>query len=151
MIKRWLVVLVGVAAPGCGNPAGLFPVSGKVLYKGEPASGAVVHFHRQTGQEATRQPIPYGIVEDDGRFDLISDGLGSGARPGSYSVLVEWREKGDGLIPVKTSGKASLVKRSRVRAGPDRLKGRYFDIAKPLLRAEVKPESNRLPPFEIND
>jgi hypothetical protein len=27
---------------GCGNPAGHYPVSGRVLYNGEPASGAVV-------------------------------------------------------------------------------------------------------------
>ena len=41
--------------------------------------------------------------------------------------------------PVKTRGKTKLVKRSRVRSGPDRLEGRYFDISKPLLHAEVLP------------
>jgi hypothetical protein len=31
------------------------------------------------------------------------------------------------------------------------LKGRYFDIGKPLLHVEVKPETNQLPPFELTD
>jgi hypothetical protein len=34
---------------------------------------------------------------------------------------------------------------------PDRLKGRYADLSKPLLTAEVKPETNNLPPFELTD
>ena len=67
-------------------------------------------------------------------------------------MLVEWRDwQGDGVVPVKTRGKVKLVKRSRVRSGPDRLKGRYFDISKPLLHAEVKPGSNQLTPFELTD
>ena len=156
MIKRLMIVLAAaigsVAAAGCGNPEGLFPVSGKVLYRGEPAAGAVVYFHPDGKNRAASQPIPSGIVEDNGNFALISDNLGNGARPGAYSVLVEWRDlKGNGVVPVKSQGKAGLVKRSRVRSGPDRLKGRYLDISKPLLHAEVKAASNQLPAFELTD
>jgi hypothetical protein len=143
---------LGMAAPGCGNPAGLVPVSGKVLYHGEPAAGAVVYFHREAKAGDAKLPIPSGVVEDDGSFTLDSDNVGYGALPGTYSVLVEWRDaSGDGMVPVKTKGKVKLVKRSRVRSGPDRVKGRYFDIGKPLLHAEVKPGSNQLPPFELAD
>jgi hypothetical protein len=152
MIKRWLMVLVAAAGSGCGNPPGLFPVSGKVLYKGEPAAGAVVYFHRRAEPGTVSGPIPYGTVEDDGSFSLATEGLGHGARPGRYSVLVEWRDpSGDGVVPVKSAGRAKLVKRSRLRSGPDRLEGRYLDIARPRLEAEVKPESNRLAPFELAD
>jgi hypothetical protein len=148
----WLIVASAMGAGGCSNPAGLVPVSGKVLYRGEPATGAVVFFHRQAEPGGASGPIPFGVVEDDGTFSLSTDGLGWGARPGTYTVLVEWRDgKGDGLTPVKTNGKTKLVKRSRIRSGPDRLKGRYFDIAKPLLRAEVAAGSNSLPPFELTD
>ena len=59
--------------------------------------------------------------------------------------------RGDGLVPVKGRRRARLVKRSRVRSGPDRLNGRSFDIGKPLLHAEVKAETNQLPPFELTD
>jgi hypothetical protein len=155
-IKRMVVVLAvaggSMAAPGCGPPAGYFPVSGKVLYRGEPASGAVVYFHRAGDPAPAGQPIPFAVVQDDGRFSLASDGVGSGARPGSYSVLVEWRDgAGDGVVPVKGRGRVKLVKRSRVHSGPDRLKGRYFDISEPLLHADVKAASNQLPPFELTD
>jgi hypothetical protein len=143
---------VSVALSGCGNPPGHFPVSGKVLYKGEPAAGAVVYFHRQGGHAAAGQTIPTGIADDDGTFSLECDGIGSGCPAGNYAVLVEWKDPtGDGVVPVKTKGKTKLVKRSRVRVGPDRLKGRYFDLGKPMLNAEVKPESNRLAPFELTD
>lgn len=156
MIKRTFVALAAVAASvpssGCGNPAGFFPVSGKVLYKGEPASGAVVYFHREGGPAAPRQAIPYGVVDDGGNFDLACDGVGYGCPPGKYAVLVEWRDlSGDGVVPVKSRGKINLVKRSRVRSGADRLKGRYFDISKPLLHADVKPGSNQSPAFELTD
>jgi len=139
-------------ASGCGNSAGLVPVSGKVLYKGEPASGAVVYFHREGGSGSPAQPIPSGTVEDDGTFSLSSDNQGSGAKPGNYVVLIEWPDRaGDGVVPVKTRGKTNLVQRSRVRSGPDRLGGRYFNIANPLLHAEVKPSWNRLEPFDLKD
>jgi len=156
MIKKLALVFAaagfGMAAAGCGNPAGLVPVSGKVLYHGEPAAGAVVYFHREGQAGDAHLPIPFGIVEDDGSFSLDSDNLGYGALPGTYSVFVEWGDgSGDGTVPVKTKGKVKLVKRSRVRSGADRVKGRYFDISKPLLHAEVKPGSNQLPPFELTD
>ena len=156
MIKR--VVLVGVAAActlpvaGCGDSAGLSPVSGKVLYKGEAARGAVVYFQRQGGPDPAHNAVPFGIVGDDGSFSLQSDDLGSGALPGNYAVLIEWRDgSGNGVVPVKSQGQTNLVKRSRIRSGPDRLKGRYMDISKPLLLVEVKPGSNPLTPFELAD
>ena len=146
------VVTLSVAAPGCGNPEGLFPVSGKVLYKGQPASGATVYFHQEGGPGSANQPIPCGVADASGSFDLACDGKGYGCPPGNYAVLMEWKDMaGDGVVPVKTKGKAILVKRSRVRSGPDRLKGRYFNISKPLLHAEVKPASNRALAFELSD
>lgn len=150
--SMWLVLASAIGAGGCGSPAGLVPVSGKVLYRGEPAAGAVVYFHRQAEPGSPGGAIPFGIVEDDGTFSLSTEGLGNGARPGQYTVLVEWRdEKGDGYVPVKTRGNARLVKRSRVRSGPDRLKGRYLDISKPLLHTEVAAGTRQLPPFELAD
>ena len=154
MNTRWLLMLTTVAFPltqvGCGNPAGLYSVTGTVLYKGEPAAGAVVYFHHEGPAAASSPAIPFGIVEDDGSFSLTCDDQGNGCPPGKYAVLVEWRDKsGDGTVPVKTRGTTKLVKRSRVRSGPDRLDGRYFDISKPLLHAEILPQSNTLPPFEL--
>ena len=153
MSKRLFLMLAALASSltqsGCGNLPGLYSVSGKVMHKGQPAAGAVVYFHYE-GESAPPSPaIPFGIVEDDGSFSLTCDDRGNGCPPGKYAVLVEWRDKsGDGTVPVKTRGKTKLVKRSRVRTGPDRLGGRYFDISQPLLHAEVLPQSNTLPAFE---
>ncbi len=103
------------------------------------------------GPPASASPaIPFGIVEDDGSFYLTCDNQGTGCPPGKYAVLVEWRDRtGTACRRCKPTGKTKLVKRSRVRSGPDRLGGRYFDISKPLLHAEVLPQSNTLPPFEL--
>ncbi len=156
MLRRSFFLVAGTACvfqmSGCGNSAGVYPVSGKVLYKGEPAAGAVVYFQRQGDVPPPQQLIPFGIVQTDGAFSLSSEGLGNGALPGKYSVLIEWRDAtGNGVVPVKSDGKSNLVKRSRIHSGPDRLKGRYFDSRKPLLEAEVKAGSNPLAPFELKD
>ena len=157
MTTRRYVVLAALAGSvsllsGCGNSSGLYPVSGQVTYRGEPAKGAVVYFHRAGGTGSLKDTVPYGIVEEDGSFELNSDSLGYGALPGTYAVLVEWREEhGDGVTQVKSRGNTKLVKRSRLRAGQDRLKGRYLNISKPLLHAEVKPQSNRGVVFELAD
>jgi hypothetical protein len=153
---------------GCGYSAGYYPVSGRVLYKGEPASGAVVYFHQEGRSSANQEgrpsvvatgTIPVGTADSDGNFRLACDGVGDGCPPGKYVVLVEWRGKADSQVvepkpsPVKGKGKAKTpeytVNKQMARQGVDRLKGRYFDISKPLIHAEVLPQSNSLPPFEI--
>jgi hypothetical protein len=158
MKKTWLVVASAIVAGGCGSPAGLVPVSGKVLYRGEPAAGAVVFFHREQAPGGTHQTIPSGIVADDGSFYLTCDGLGDGCPAGKYAVLVEWKGKADADAapqpkPARGKAKAKVIQVNRrtARNGVDRLKGRYFDISKPLLHAEVVPGSNPLPAFELAD
>jgi hypothetical protein len=141
--------LFGLA--GCGNSTGLYPVTGKVLVKGQPASGAVVYFHQEDSRATAPPAVPSALVEDDGSFSIAVDNLGYGCPPGKYAVLVEWRDlSGDG-VAVVGKGKSAQRKRSKVRSGPDRLKGRYLDLKKPLLHAEVLAQSNSLPPFELAD
>jgi hypothetical protein len=154
MNNRLILILAAAALPGfhggCGNPPGHYPVHGTVLFKGEPAAGAVVYFHPEGPAAALAPTIPFAITEDDGRFHVVCDSRGNGCPPGKYAVLVEWRDgSGDGVVPVKSRGKASLVKRSRVRSGPDKLGGRYLNLTKPLLHVEVLPQSNSLSPFEL--
>jgi hypothetical protein len=148
-----------LAFAGCGNPPGHYTVNGRVLYNGEPASGAVVYFHQEGPSATTMRTPPMGIADDDGKFHLTCDGVGDGCPPGKYAVLVEWRGKAEGPVaepkPVPAKGKSKAktqeftVNKQMARQGIDRLKGRYFDISKPLLHAEVLPQSNNLPPFEI--
>ena len=142
---------------GCGHEAGLSPVTGKVLYKGEPAAGAVVYFHREGPPPAPFSTIPFGIVEEDGSFYLASDGHGDGCPPGKYAVLIEWRSKTETPDAQPTSSrvkgkpKVTRVNSRSTRNNVDRLKGRYFDISKPLIHADVLSQSNSLAPFELVD
>jgi hypothetical protein len=117
---------------GCG-PNGRYPVSGKVLYNGEPAVGATVAFIRKGAADQITQ----GVVLDDGTFALAGS-EGEGAPPGDYIVLVEWKE-----------GAGKVKGRSPGLNAPDRLKRRYLDPNKPLLTATVEEKTNKLPPFEL--
>ena len=123
-----------LACGSCGNRNRIYPVSGRVTYGGSPASGAAVFFHRQGG-DSINAPTILGIVQADGSFELVCGSQGTGAPPGDYDVLIEWRR-------VTGPGKP------RPQTGPDRLKGRYADPNRPLLHATVEARANRLPPFE---
>jgi hypothetical protein len=141
-MKRWIVflfvstALVSTAA-GCGNASGLHHVSGKVLYKGEPATGAMVSFVSKVPTEADLAQAAFGIVQEDGSFTLAGP-LGEGAPAGEYVVLVEWKE-----------GAGKVKGRSPGLNAPDRLGKRYLNLKQPLLTAVVEPKTNILPPFEV--
>ncbi len=121
-----------VACAGCGSN-GRYPVSGKVLYNGEPAVGATVAFVRKDAADLTTQ----GVVGDDGTFTLAGP-AGEGSPPGDFIVLVEWKE-----------GAGKIKGRSPSLNAPDRLRKRYLDPNKPLLTATVEARTNNLPPFEV--
>jgi hypothetical protein len=123
-----------------------------VKFKGEPAAGATVSFYPRNA--AAQGQIPRAEVESDGSFRLVSGELGSGALPGEYAVLVEWRQgplRTHRRDTARTVGKAAAREGKPLLIADDRLKGRYFDIAHPRLAAEVKVGSNNLPPFELTD
>ena len=86
-------------------------------------------------------------------FRSLPRALDTALCPEVTTVLIEWRDATDnGVVPVKSDGKSNLLKRTRIHSGPDRLKGRYFDVSKPLLKAEVKPGTNPASaPFELTD
>ena len=153
-------VALALGAAGCGRAPGLYPVEGKALYKGEPAGGAAVYFHRKGGPPPVGG-VPTAVTGPDGSFRLAGE-AGDGAAPGAYDVLVEWRDPAAPKpVVTRASGKAGANgKRStaslKTRVGrlnanrpADRLDGRFFTIDRPRLHAEVKPEANTLPPFEL--
>ena len=136
MTKRWYSsAALALACISCSN--GLYPVSGKVTYKGQPATGAAVFFKRQ-GVDPMNEHMIMGLVQEDGSFTLVCGAEGKGAQPGDYDVLIEWKQG-----PNRSKG--------LTRTMPDKLKGRYADPNRPLFRATIKAGTNTLPPFELTD
>jgi hypothetical protein len=130
--------LVALACGSCGKTNhGLYPVSGKVTFNGSPASGATVFFHRK-GADAMNEQMIMGVVENDGTFELVCGSLGSGAPPGEYVVVIEWKD-----VLGRDKG--------RPLRGPDKLNGRYADPIHPRLHATIKEETNDLAPFDLTD
>jgi hypothetical protein len=130
----YLTAALALTSVSCGNSV-LSPVSGKVTYRGAPATGATVFFQRQ-GVDPLNEHLIMGLVQEDGSFELVCGSLGKGAPPGEYDVVIEWKPVID-------------QRQGRPRHGPDRLKGRYADPKHPLLHAVVKAEATTLPPFEL--
>ena len=152
---------VALALASCGRGgAPLYPVRGKLTYKGQPAAGASVHFRREGDADGPQGPVfPIGLVDEAGEFRLEMPDGGAGAPAGAYKVLVLWPEAAaacaapaKGAKPRKPApGTVASADRNGPKSVVDRLKYRYYHLDKPLLEAEVRPESNELPPFELKD
>jgi hypothetical protein len=132
-----LAAALALAGASCGNKHKIYPVSGKVTYRGAPAAGATVFFQRRGGDPMSEHLV-MGIVQEDGSFELVCGPLGKGAPPGEYDVLVEWK-------------RAAGQGKGRPRHGPDRLNGRYADPKSPRFHATVKAERNDLAPFDLTE
>ena len=152
MIAAALALTLG--ASSCGPTSSLPGVTGKVTFKGQPASGAVIQFYREGGDDPV---IPTGIVDDAGGFRLDSLHLGPGASPGKYRVMVRWPDATTPADPSPAAAGSAAAKKARAdrqrfgRVPGDRLNGRYAKPDALLLSAEVAPGANELPPFELVD
>ncbi len=134
----YLVAALTLACAGCGDAGGkLYPVSGKVTYKGGPAIGAFVFLLRKGVDPLDEQSI-MGVVQEDGSFTVVCDVKGQGAPLGKYGVLIKW--------PQNAGPKKGLSHKN-----PDRLKGRYADPKHPPWSVEIRAEPNELPIFELTD
>jgi hypothetical protein len=118
----------------------LYPVKGKVLFKGQPAEGAQIVFRPAAesagggSQPGPAQPNPYGDVKADGTFALRTEPIGEGAPPGDYVVMISWYTRSD--------PEDALTSKSKLPA-------KYADPTNPILKATVKEGNNELPPFDL--
>lgn len=78
-----LSLLVTLAGSGCGGRPALVPVSGTVLFRGQPVDGAQVSL---LAPGAPRNAA--GMTDGAGRFTLTTFEPGDGALPGEHKVIV---------------------------------------------------------------
>jgi hypothetical protein len=75
---------------GCGTDSSgdkLFPVSGKVSYRGEPLTTGTVILVADAAKGNASKHEPRGPIDDQGNFDVSTAGR-PGAPPGWYKVAV---------------------------------------------------------------
>jgi hypothetical protein len=133
-----LAALLSLGGLSCSDSPPLHPVEGKVLYKNEPLSGALVALHPKGGADIKAIPST-GLTGADGTFK-ITTGDKSGAPAGEYVVTIICSETVD-------------AKPGKISTGPpetrDRLNGAYADKAKSTITVEVKKGDNQLEPFNL--
>lgn len=120
---------------GCGsNDRPLAPVTGQVLYKGEPLTFGSVTFQPAGGQPARADIGP------DGRFELQTPGEGAGGVVGRNRIRVTSFE---GQAPGAAGGDAPL--------GKSLIPERYTSYATSGLEAEIQHGDNEPIIIELTD
>jgi hypothetical protein len=137
-MRTWALALAAgvlLAAAGCGSkrPGELpvFPVKGRVTYKGEPMPFAVVTFY-PAGQPFAQALKSRATADQDGYYRLTTYEKDDGVPEGEYAVVL--------YVPPKEPEPYALEGENT----PDRLKHAYVDPAKSMLRYTVKPEPNTI-------
>jgi hypothetical protein len=137
---RWLGLALALGCLACSKGGSdLPPVQGKVLYKDQPAAGALVTFHpRGDAKPTTERPV--GTVQKDGTFTLTT-GPKDGAPPGEYTVTFIWPEE------VAAKGKKQFS--TSPPDSRDKLNGAYADPARSTFKVTINSGTNQLEPFRL--
>jgi len=131
-----------------GQPP-VYPIKGKVLYKGKPVTGGTVVFELAGGDtpesKATRGAAPFratGRIEADGSFGLRAFPGIEGVPAGRYKV-------GISSIPPRFEGNLFDHAASAQKGNPDVLHGRYADPRTSGLQAQVDRDRANEPTFDL--
>jgi len=115
----WLLVIVLCLGVGCQNESdGLtkFPVTGTVTVNGRPVPLVVVNFqHVETSLPGRNARFPVGVTDENGRFQLSTNGQYDGAVPGEYVVTFQWLSGNDSNAFDRFQGALSNPDRSKFR------------------------------------
>lgn len=127
--------LLAAGPAGCSKkrPGELpvYPVKGRVTYRGEPMPHAVVTFY-PVGQPFARALKPRATADEHGYYELTTYALKDGAPDGEYGVVL--------YVPPTRPDPYAL----ETPDSPDRLKNAYVDPDKSKLRFIVRPEPNTI-------
>src|SRR5262245_51183411 len=134
-----LAVFVSVVV-GCTGDGQLkvYPVTGQVLYNGEPLKGVDVAFHPTDPKNDTGYP-PHATTDENGKFVLMTYVKDDGAPAGEFRVAI-----------------AFAVEKAGGDEGSDQSVRLAFQVPEKYQRKEtsgitvtIKPESNTLEPFKL--
>ena len=93
-----VLALLTLCPAGCAKPPPrLVPVSGKVMYRGEPVRGMKVTFVPDLAKGNRQGQDGRGTTGDDGSFTLHTYPDGAGAMPGHYKVTVLYYTRSEGV------------------------------------------------------
>ena len=137
--NRWLLfVFALIFGQGCGEPRlDVYPVSGRVLIKGQPAANAeVIFFGQDEVHQSEMAPFPKASTDANGTFTVTSYESGDGAPAGEYRVTVTCR-------------KSAADDPELREMAPNVVPQEYSDPNESPLLVTIKPEPNQLPDFEI--
>ncbi|MBA2114927.1 hypothetical protein [Bremerella alba] len=110
----------------------IYPTSGSVTVKGEPAYGAVVILHPQGDVGMTKGNRVFAKVKEDGTFAMTTYITEDGAPAGEYLATVIW--------PLDPNARGP---------SPDRLRGKYATASQSDLTVMVEEGENQIPPWEL--
>ncbi len=133
-----LMIAFLACVAGCSHNSdkAVYPVRGRVLYRGQPVANAQVTFH-PVGHVKRETIRAIGKVDDRGYFALTSFKDGDGAVPGDYQVTVVWY-----LAQPVRRGSDETVSANYL---PDM----YAHVETSRLTATVTPGNNDLPQFDL--
>jgi len=135
VLRRALLAVTCLISAGCGgSSAEIYPVRGEVYLNGQPAAGALVHFHPVDGELCSPA---FATVNEDGSFELSTYGKNDGAEPGDYIVTLNWRDE-------------QKVDDEFV-TGPDRFKERYSKPKVSELKVTVIEGENLVPRYDLTE
>jgi hypothetical protein len=135
------IVLIGLlsALAGCsgrGAQKGVFAVSGKLTYQGQPMDHAQITFR------LVNDPNPKALgklarADANGVYKATSYHRFDGLPAGEYVVTIQWPE-------ARGNNGGSQEVATEEDLPPDRLQGTYADPMSSQLRATVAPKSNQI-------
>lgn len=130
MFQTCIATTLLVLIIGCGgsdpNRKVTFPVKGKVTVDGvAPASGIQIECHPVAGLDTQNPTVSRTECDAEGKFSISTYTAGDGVPAGDYILTFVWQE-------------FNIM--SRNYSGPDKLKGRYADLAKSTVKITVKSE-----------
>jgi hypothetical protein len=134
---------------GCGDNSKIpvYPVRGTVLYRGEPAEGALVIFHPvdpSTNLKEKIPPRPSGLVDSEGAFVLTTHQPTDGGRSGDYQISIVWFNEA-----VEKEGGLGQGDSEHGPKPKDKLNGKYADPKRSGLTATITAGTNDLEPFDL--